>query len=379
MLEITGKNGATTILSKRTQNILETSGTIRFLSDCDESVGMCAKRAFARAHILRMKRRKFLAVSTTAAASLALPRFAFSKSSNSGRSVSMDAAWYQKNRRYAALPMCKVAYVEHGRGPAALFLHGLTLNGYQWRGALEHLGDHRRCIAPDFMSMGFTETLEQQNITPDTQAAMLAALLDDLHIKKVDLVANDSGGMVAQVFVAQYSERVRSLLLTNCDVDENNPPKNFVPAVELAKKGLFAENFLLPQLKDKQLARTGKGMIGSVYTYPERLTDETIEIYFGQVCQSKLRMSQMDQYTVSLGANELVDLREKLRAWKGPARMVWALKDEFFPVQWADWLDKNLTNSKGVRRLEEAKLFFPEEMPDVIAEEAVSLWAKART
>ena len=58
--------------------------------------------------------------------------------------------------------------------------------------------------------------------------------------------------------------------------------------------------------------------------------------------------------------------------------MVWAMQDSFFGVEWADWLDKTLTGSRGVRRLEKANLFFPEEMPDVIAEEARSLWTAKR-
>ncbi len=49
---------------------------------------------------------------------------------------------------------------------------------------------------------------------------MLAMLLDALHISAVDLVANDSGGAVAQLFLAKYPRRVRTLLLTSCDVDE---------------------------------------------------------------------------------------------------------------------------------------------------------------
>jgi hypothetical protein len=50
------------------------------------------------------------------------------------------------------------------------------------------------------------------------------------------------------------------------------------------------------------------------------------------------------------------------------------LKDTFFPVEWADWLHRTLPGSRGVRRLEDANLFFTEEMPDVIAEEARKLW-----
>jgi hypothetical protein len=54
--------------------------------------------------------------------------------------------------------------------------------------------------------------------------------------------------------------------------------------------------------------------------------------------------------------------------------MVWGLKDTLFGVEWAEWLDRTLPGSRGVRRVEGANLFFPEEMPDLIAEEALALW-----
>jgi len=300
--------------------------------------------------------------------------FAFNRSGFAKKPEQIDAAWYLRSRRFASLPMGRVAYVEYGHGPAALFLHGFPLNSYQWRGALERLHKHRRCIAPDFMGLGKTETPEGQVISPETQVAMLAALLDSLHIDSVDLVANDSGGLVAQLFVARHPKRVRTLLITNCDVDENNPPPNFAPAVALAKKGMFAERFILPQVQNKQTARTGRGSLGSVFTYPDRLTDETIDIYFGPLVESPLRMMQLDQYTVSLGTNDLIAIREDLRQWKGAARIVWAMKDTFFPVASAEWLDHTLLGSRGVRRVDGANLFFPEEMPDLIAEEAKHLW-----
>ncbi len=135
----------------------------------------------------------------------------------------IGAAWYRRSRRFVDLSASRVAYVEHGRGPAALFVHGYPLNGFQWRGALERLHVHRRCIAPDLMGMGFTQTPKGQTISPENQATMLAMLLDALHVDAVDLVANDSGGLVAQLFVVKYPQRVRTLLLTNCDVDENSP------------------------------------------------------------------------------------------------------------------------------------------------------------
>jgi haloalkane dehalogenase len=315
-----------------------------------------------------MTRRDFLALSSACAATAALEPDGFAK-----QHERIDAAWYARERRFASVPMGRTAYVERGRGPSALFLHGYPLNGYQWRGALERLHPYRRCIAPDVMGLGYTEARDGQAITPETQVEMLAALLDHLRVREVDVVANDSGGLVAQLFVARYPERVRSLLLTNCDVDENNPPALFMPVARLGEKNLFVDRVLAPELTDLALARSEKGL-GSVYTYPERLSQETIDAYLKPLVASPAKKQQANAYAAVLGQNVLLPVREKLAQWKGPARMVWATGDPFFPLRWADWLDKHLAGSRGVRPVDGAKLFFPEEMPDVIAEEARQLW-----
>jgi pimeloyl-ACP methyl ester carboxylesterase len=316
-----------------------------------------------------MTRRDFLKNSATA-----LPAVVAAPHIMAKQSVSFDAAWYNRSRRFADLSMARVAYVEAGHGPAALFIHGYPLNSYQWRGALERLHTHRRCIAPDLMSFGLTEPHEGQTISPHAQATLLAELLDRLHIDTVDLVANDSGGYTAQVFLSQYPHRVRSLLLTNCDVDKFSPPADFLPLVDLARQGVLVDRFLAPQLKDKNLARSDKGLGGLAFTYPDRLTDETLEIYLRPLTQSQSRKSQLDQFTLALAVNDLVPIRENLHQWKGPVRMVWALEDQFFKIESAEWLDRTFPGSKGIRRIEGAKLFFPEEMPDIIAEEATKLW-----
>ena len=202
---------------------------------------------------------------------------------------------------------------------------------------------------------------------------MLATFLDKLSVRDVDLVGNDSGGLVSQLFLAKYPDRARSLLLTNCDVDENNPPSAAAPLFALAKQGLFAEKRIVPQLADKRLARSAN-RVGVVFTYPERLQDETIEAYFRPLVESPLRMSQVNQYLTALSTNDLVSIRKDLQALKGRARMVWGLNDPLFGVQWAEWMDRTLFHSCGIRRVENARLFFPEEMLDVIAQEARNLW-----
>ena len=68
-------------------------------------------------------------------------------------------------------------------------------------------------------------------------ATMLREFLDALGIEQVDLVGNDSGGGIAQIFAAPYPERVRSLTLTDCDVHDNWPPEAFKPFLAMAAAG----------------------------------------------------------------------------------------------------------------------------------------------
>ena len=284
----------------------------------------------------------------------------------------MDVRIYPNIRRYAQLKNCRVAYVQQGRGQTALFLHGFPLNGFQWRGVISQLSRYRRCIAPDFMGLGYTEAAEDQEITPETQAQMLAEFLDVLKIKKVDIVANDSGGEVAQLFVAHYPTRVRTLLLSNCDVDINSPPPSFAPLLAAAQKGVLADSFAR-LLVDKAIARSQRGL-GAFYTKPEDLTDDAIEYYLSPLVSTPLRKKQLNSFAASFAHNPLVAIEPALKQCLAPTKILWGTADTTFDVKWADWLDKTFPHSRGVRRLEGAKLFFPEEIPDVVAEEAARLW-----
>ena len=285
----------------------------------------------------------------------------------------LDAAAFRASRRLVSTSFGRIAYVERGSGPAALFLHGFPLNGFQWRGSLERLSRHRRCLAPDFMGLGYTDAPDQQDLSPQAQTDMLAAFLDELSIPAVDLVANDSGGAIAQLFVVQHPTRVRTLLLTNCDVHENSPPAQMSNSIEAARAGEYDQK-MARHLEDHAYARSPNGIGGSAYMDPANFTDEAIDYYFGPLVASPLRRAQLNRYLAAFEPNPLLAIEPALQRCITPTRMVWGTADELFPVVWAEWLDRTLPESRGVRLVEGGKLFWPEEMPDLIAEEARALW-----
>lgn len=330
-----------------------------------------------------MRRREFVGMAAGAMAASALPGCA-PRGAASGAAVSatgttgaapLDALAFHAERRYVALDVGRIAYVERGTGrDAALFLHGFPLNAYQWRGALERLAAYRRCIAPDFLGLGFTQPADGASLAPDAQAAMLVALLDRLGVGAVDVVANDSGGAVAQLLAVRHPGRVRTMLLTNCDTEPDCPPPALQPVIELAKAGEFTERWLAPWVADKALARSAEGLGGMTFTHPTNPSDEAIDYYLGPLVASPRRKALTHGYAIALERNALAGIERELRRSRIPTRVVWGTGDTIFSPEAPDYLDRVLGNSKGVLRVAGAKLFFPEEYPDLIAAEAKRLW-----
>ncbi|RDZ27789.1 alpha/beta fold hydrolase [Lysobacter silvisoli] len=322
-----------------------------------------------------MNRRRFL---TATATTLAAGAFAGLAGAAAPASASArEAAVFHGARRYLSTRHGRIAYVERGRGAAALFLHGFPLNGYQWRGAIERLAPQRRCIAPDFLGLGHTEVAPGQSVAPDAQVDMLLALLDGLKVDRADVIASDSGGAVAQLLLARHPERVRSLLLANCDTEIECPPPAMLPVIALAREGKFVDQWLAPWLADKALARSKDGIGGMCYLDPNQPTDEALDAYFSPMVVSAASKQRVHDYATALDHNVLAGVAAGLAGSRAPVRVVWGMGDTIFSPAGLAHLQGAFGNLHGVRRLEGSKLFWPEERPDVVAEEAQRLWAAA--
>ena len=328
-----------------------------------------------------MRRRDLMAMSIGAlmASTLGVRALGQAHSSTSAAEDEALSRRYDRERRFVTTRCGRIAYVEWGRGPVALFLHGFPLSSFQWRGVMEQLSRERCCIAPDAMGLGHTEVDSTQSLAPGAQAEMLLAFLESLAIDRVDLIANDSGGAIAQLFLSRYPERVRTLLLTNCDVEIQSPPAALLPVIKWAHAGLYPELYLEPWLEDKSVARsrTAAGLGGMCYTDPAHPTDAAIEQYLRPLVASAERKALVNRYLIALETNPLEGLEPVLGVSKVPTRIVWGMADTIFSKDNPDYLAQILPRVTGIRRIPEGKLFFPEEYPGVIAEEARMLWSES--
>jgi haloalkane dehalogenase len=291
----------------------------------------------------------------------------------SAPAMAFDATRWREARRFMATKQGRIAYIDHGTGPVALFLHGFPLNGFQWRGAIDRLAGERRCIAPDFLGLGYTEVAVGGGVDPLTQVAMLAELLDKLSVRDVDIIANDSGGAVAQLLLVRHPARVRTLLLTNCDVEPDSPPPALMPVIESARAGRFVDDWLVPMHADKEFARSATALGGLCYADPGQPTDEALETYLTPLVAAAQK-TVTNAYAVALSPNPLAGITAELAKSRVPMRVVWGVADEIFAKESPEYLDRTFPASRGVRLLGGRKLFWPEELPEVVAEEARTLW-----
>jgi pimeloyl-ACP methyl ester carboxylesterase len=267
----------------------------------------------------------------------------------------------------------RISYTERGSGPVALFVHGVLLNSHLWRHQLEDLSDIRRNIAVDLLAHGGTEIAPDQDVSVTANANMLEEFLDALNIEQVDLVGNDSGGGIAQIFAALYPTRVRSLTLTNCDTHDNWPPEAFKPFLAMAAGGGL-RGTLEAMLSDKSVYRSA---LRPAYEHPERLTDDSIDAYLEPLVKTEQRTRDLQRFLAAFDNQHTLAVEPRLKTLQAPTLIVWGTDDVYFDVKWSQWLADTIPGTRRRVELKGARIFFPEERWAEFNQELRAHWREA--
>jgi pimeloyl-ACP methyl ester carboxylesterase len=284
----------------------------------------------------------------------------------------MQLSELNAHRHTAATRFGEISYLDLGAGPAALFVHGIATNAYLWRHVMDALSGQRRCIAIDLPLHGQSPVTAEQ----DLSLAALAAGLDDfcevLGLTGIDLVANDTGGAIAQIFAARHPQRLATLTLTDCDTVDNLPPEAFKPMVELAAAGNLAPSAVEMFANLEAAARIS---FASGYEHLDRIDPDVIRSYLQPCFGTIERARQFERLLVSLDVGDLQAVMPQLRELTVPTLVVWGTGDEFFDVSWAYWLRDTIPGTTRVVTIDGARLFFPEERPMDLVPHLEQHWA----
>jgi pimeloyl-ACP methyl ester carboxylesterase len=285
----------------------------------------------------------------------------------------MDVSTFTAHRWTLASEAGDIAYTEIGpeAAPVALFVHGVGISSALWRHVIEALADRSRCVAIDLPVHGGSAPRDEQSVS--AMAEMVAELCDRLGLGQVDLVGNDTGGAICQVFAARHPERLRSLALTNCDTDGNFPPQAFAPIVELARQGRLAAP-VAALTGDPAAWRTSP--IAGLYEDPAAVPDEVWREYLIPTGGTPERARAFERLIAAFDPADLAAAGPGLRALRVPTLLVWGTGEPSFDVKWAYQLRDMIPGARDVIEVDGAKLFFPEERPGDLIPHLRTFWAR---
>ncbi|MCO1653578.1 alpha/beta fold hydrolase [Pseudonocardia humida] len=278
---------------------------------------------------------------------------------------------FDRHRRVVDTASGPAGYVDVGDGPVALFVHGVGTSSHLWRRVIDLVDAHRRCIAVDLPAHGSTPVAPDQDLSLGALARFVADVRTALDLGEVDLVANDTGGAVAQIVAARDPARLRSLTLTDCDTHDRVPPKAFLPSVLAARAGLLAPA-LRRLARDPDRAR--RRMFGSGYQDPDRLGDDLLREWIRPLATAE-SARRYQSLIAALRPDDLLAVEPQLARLQVPTLIVWGTDDAFFPLTDAYWLRDTIPGAGEVVELAGARLFFPDERADELAEPLLRHWA----
>jgi pimeloyl-ACP methyl ester carboxylesterase len=258
----------------------------------------------------------------------------------------------QFTAHYLQVDATMVRYIDAGRGPPVVFLHGLGASMYSWRknlGAVAAAGF--RVIAFDNRGFG----LSDKPPAPYDNAAyarLAIALMDSLGLSNAVLVGHSMGGAIAAEVGIEYPQRVRGLIL-------------------VGSAGLGAGEPLLfrvarwPVLGPAILAFRGRGftarLLKATYFDPSKVTEGDVDQYYapvaqpayGQALRGVLRQFHFD------------GLKGRLDRIVAPTVVLWGEEDRWLPLGLGRALAAGITRSAFVS-VPHAGHSVQEEAPDEV-------------
>jgi pimeloyl-ACP methyl ester carboxylesterase len=257
-----------------------------------------------------------------------------------------------------------IRYRERGSGRPLVFLHGLLVNGDLWRKVVPPLAARHRCLTPDLPLGSHTIPFPADaDLSVPGLARLVASFLEALDLRDVVLVANDTGGALAQVVVTEHPERIGALVLTSCDAYENFLPPLFRPLQLLARTPRLLWLLLQP-LRLRPLQRLPLAF-GWLTKRPVERTyaDGYVGPFFADPGVRR------DCIKVLRGIDPAYTLRaaEKLRRFEAPVLIAWAAEDRFFPPAFARRLAAACPQAT-LELIDDSYTFISEDRPDALVD-----------
>jgi pimeloyl-ACP methyl ester carboxylesterase len=265
--------------------------------------------------------------------------------------------------RSVDLPAGTIEYRERGSGSPIVFIHGVGVNGDLWRGVVPTLAGAHRCITPDLPLGSHSHALR-----PDTDmslpglARIVADLIEALDLDDVAVVANDTGGAIAQALVARHPARIGRLLLTSCDAFEKFPPtpQRYLQVAARSRALMWFVAWSV-QFKLVQRLPTAYG-----WTTSRPIDPAIMRSYTDPIRTNAGVRADLARLLRAVDTRYMFEAADGLTGFDRPALVLWAEGDRLFPLEHGRRLAQLLPQGRFAT-MPDSRTFIPEEQPERLA------------
>jgi pimeloyl-ACP methyl ester carboxylesterase len=245
----------------------------------------------------------------------------------------------------------RLRYVEAGKGPSVVLIHGFGASIYTWHRTIEPLaaaGFH--VVAFDNKGFGFSDKPTHGYSNAD-YARLVLALIDSLHLPDPVLVGHSMGGAIAAETALRGPSRVRGLVL----VDAAGLGTRGALGVSAARGPVLGP--VAASLRSRWVAAE---LLRSTYADPSKVTEADIDQYYAAVAEPDFARALRGV----LREFRFDALRGRLAAIQVPCLVVWGDHDRLIPERLGRELAHDLLRSAFIE-VPNAGHDVPEEAPDV--------------
>ncbi|MDP9006291.1 MAG: alpha/beta fold hydrolase [Actinomycetota bacterium] len=137
------------------------------------------------------------------------------KMNAAGRPNWLSAELFPFESRFLDLDGCRLHYIDEGRGPVLLLLHGNPTWSFLYRHLVARLRHRFRCVALDYPGFGLSSAPNDYGFTPAEHSSVVERFVVEVGLDSFTPLVHDWGGPIGLSVASRHPERVRALVLGN--------------------------------------------------------------------------------------------------------------------------------------------------------------------
>lgn len=276
------------------------------------------------------------------------------------------AAEFPFSLRTYPLDAGRCAYVDEGRGPTLLFVHGNPTWSFAWRRLIRELSPEFRCLAVDHLGMGLSDKPAGHAYRIGQHIDNLCRFIEGLDLREITLVGHDWGGCLGMGAAARMPERFSRFVMMNTAAFRSQRIPLRIAVCRIPLIGAFCVRglnlFSLAALRMAVCRRerlTPAVRRGYLLPYDNWAHRRTVHRFIEEIPLSPKHPSYPTLVEVEQGLDQF---RER------PQLLIWGERDWCFTTEFLEQWKRRWPRAQEVR-LPEAGHYLFEDAPERIAAE----------